>query len=164
MILLLISGAPLLFRPRPQTSQASSFRPSTNRQRSQSSGEGLTSRGGFTGRQDLNLTSPITFQFPPNPKILSPSPLAVLPLQLQKTHNRISPTHTSSPVISPSAHQTTYSLDNTASGVQPTAILDLGHLPQLHVRVQHGHISPTLNESESALGQSPLNFHAGRHR
>ncbi|KAJ7188372.1 Pkinase-domain-containing protein [Mycena filopes] len=92
-----------------------SSRPSMNRKRSQSSAEGLTPV--LAARRDLDLASPAAFQFPPTQKILSPSIPSILPLQLQKSHNRTSPTHSSTSTIpvSPGAHQTTYSLDTTAA-------------------------------------------------
>lgn len=99
--------------PTISTPSASSSRPPMNRKRSQSSAEGLPRT--TAERPDLNLASPAAFHFPPTQKATAPLP--VLPLQLHKTHNRLSPTHASasSAVSSPSAHQSTYSLDTSAS-------------------------------------------------
>jgi protein-serine/threonine kinase len=136
---------------------ASSFKRPANRKRSQSSAEGLTSRGGFTGRRDLNLASPAAFQFPPNLKVWSPSPPAVSPLQLQKTHNLISPTHASasSPVISPSAHQTAYSLDTSAFGVQPRRYPAPGqHLPSSIARTRSATALPETTPPETGSGKA----------
>ncbi|KAJ7262278.1 kinase-like domain-containing protein [Mycena haematopus] len=87
-------------------------RPPMNRKRSQSNADESSS-----AKRDVDLTSPAAFQFPPTQKILSPSIPSVLPLQLQKSHSRTSPTHasTSTLPVSPGAHQPTYSLDTTAS-------------------------------------------------
>jgi hypothetical protein len=93
-------------------------RPPMNRKRSQSSAEGLTpGLGALLVKRDVDLASPAAFQFPPTQKILSPSIPSVLPLQLQKSHNRTSPTRSSTSTlpVSPGAHQATYSLDTTAS-------------------------------------------------
>jgi len=136
---------------------ASSFKRPANRKRSQSSAEGLTARGGFTGRRDLNLALPVAFQFPPNLKVWSPSPPAVSPLQLQKTQNLISPTHASasSPVISPSAHQTAYSLDTSASGVQPRRYPALGqHLPSSIARTRPTTALPETTPPETGSGKA----------
>ncbi|KAJ7497186.1 Pkinase-domain-containing protein [Mycena latifolia] len=90
----------------------STSRPPMNRKRSQSSAEGLTS-----AKKDVDLASPAAFHFPPPQKVLSPSIAPVLPLQLQKSHTRTSPTHSSTSTlpVSPGAHQATYSLDTSAS-------------------------------------------------
>ncbi|KAJ7502722.1 Pkinase-domain-containing protein [Mycena galericulata] len=89
-------------------------RPPMNRKRSQSSAEGLSAS---SVKRDVDLASPAAFQFPPTQKILSPSIPSVLPLQLQKSHSRTSPTHSSTSTlpVSPGAHQATYSLDTSAS-------------------------------------------------
>ncbi|KAJ7132870.1 Pkinase-domain-containing protein [Mycena crocata] len=101
----------------------SASRPPMNRKRSQSTAEGLTSGpnastlSSLSSKRDVDLASPAAFQFPPPQKVLSPSIPSVLPLQLQKSHNRTSPTHSSTSTlpVSPGAHQTTYSLDTSAS-------------------------------------------------
>ncbi|KAJ7680224.1 Pkinase-domain-containing protein, partial [Mycena polygramma] len=96
---------------------STSSRPPMNRKRSQSSAEGPTPVvGPLSAKRDVDLASPAAFQFPPTQKILSPSIPAVLPLQLQKSHSRTSPTHSSTSTlpVSPNAHQATYSLDTTA--------------------------------------------------
>ncbi|KAJ6586809.1 Pkinase-domain-containing protein [Mycena vulgaris] len=94
----------------------SASRPPINRKRSQSSAEGLTPGfGAPSAKRDVDLASPAAFHFPPTQNVLSPSIPPVLPLQLQKSHT---PTHSSTSTlpVSPGAHQTTYSLDTSASG------------------------------------------------
>ncbi|GLB37162.1 putative ste ste20 ysk protein kinase [Lyophyllum shimeji] len=89
------------------------------RKRSKSTGEALGPRR--NGRVDLDLASPSAFQFPlsPNPSLSSdytpPSP------HPQRLHSRLSPTHlsTSSPISSPAAHQTTFSLDTSSTRRAP---------------------------------------------
>ncbi|KAJ7733783.1 STE/STE20/YSK protein kinase [Mycena maculata] len=96
----------------------STSRPPMNRKRSQSSAEGLTATSNaYSAKRDVDLASPAAFQFPPTQKVLSPSIPSVLPLQLQKSHNRTSPTHSSTSTlpVSPGAHQATYSLDTAGS-------------------------------------------------
>jgi len=81
----------------------------SNRKRSQSSADGISSRPGFPGKLNLDLASPSAFLFP----VLhsgSPTPTAMR----QKTSSGASPPHTGP--SSPSAHQATYSLDTFASG------------------------------------------------
>ncbi|KAF7376057.1 STE/STE20/YSK protein kinase [Mycena sanguinolenta] len=87
-------------------------RPPMNRKRSQSNADELN-----FAKKDVDLKTAGAFQFPPTQKVLSPSIPSVLPLQLQKSHSRTSPTHasTSTLPVSPGAHQPTYSLDTTAS-------------------------------------------------
>ncbi|KAJ7647422.1 Pkinase-domain-containing protein [Roridomyces roridus] len=87
-------------------------RPPIIRKRSQSNADGLE-----TSTKDVDLASPAAFQFPPAQKVLSPSLPLVSPLQLHKSHTRTSPTHSSTSTlpVSPGAHQTTYSLDTSAS-------------------------------------------------
>lgn len=78
----------------------------------------IGSESSNTSRRDLNLASPAAFQFPPSLKTLSTSQTSATPVQ--KSHNRVSPTHLSASNLadSPSAHQTTYSLDISGSGKQ----------------------------------------------
>ncbi|KAF5385865.1 hypothetical protein D9615_002457 [Tricholomella constricta] len=100
------------------SSTPESFPPNSpwiTRKRSKSTGEALDPRR--VGRVDLDLESSSAFQFPPSPKpFLSsePTPSTSLP---PRSHSRMSPTHlsASTSVSSPGAHQTTYSLDTSAS-------------------------------------------------
>lgn len=77
-----------------------------------------SSENGNPSRRDLNLASPAAFQFPPSLKTLSTSQTSGTPVQ--KSHNRVSPTHLSASNLaeSPSTHQATYSLDIPGSGKQ----------------------------------------------
>ncbi|KAL0956049.1 hypothetical protein HGRIS_002221 [Hohenbuehelia grisea] len=110
-------------------------RPTAMRKRSQSSTEGTSVKPSvpfLTPNRDL--ASPAAYQFPPTSKFAGssaispgPSPISAggplnngLNSNLQKTHNRLSPTHysastaispTSNGPRSPGAHQSTYSLD-----------------------------------------------------
>jgi protein-serine/threonine kinase len=85
-----------------------SARSATDRERSQSNAETVTP-GTPAAQRDVNLASPAAFQFPAPTK-------PILPLQLQKSA-KTSPTRTlhTATASSPSAHQSTYSLDTPAS-------------------------------------------------
>lgn len=86
------------------------------RKASESTPDDLTPHANvFLTHRDVNLASPTSFQFPPSPKVFTP--LDPGTLSSQKSRSRLTPTHlsTSSPLSSPSSHQSTYSLDISAS-------------------------------------------------
>lgn len=115
-------------------------RPPINRKRSQSSVTGVTtSRHAIASNRDRNLASPGDFQFPP-PSDNDVSLPAILPL---RTHNKASPNHasiSSTSSVSPSAHQTTYSLDASALGLPTRRIPPIGTLP----------LPPSIHRAQSA--------------
>ncbi|KAF7321282.1 STE/STE20/YSK protein kinase [Mycena kentingensis (nom. inval.)] len=97
----------------PGSSSSSSFstqRPVISRKRSQSTADG-------TRDPAAGLAAGGGFQFPPAQTVSSASIPSVLPLQLNKSHTRDSPSYssTSTNPTSPAAHQPTHSLDTTVS-------------------------------------------------
>jgi protein-serine/threonine kinase len=106
----------------------STSKPPINRKRSQSSVTGQPSRTALVNQHDRNLAAHGNFQFPfpPNGDLSLP---IVQPL---RTHNKASSNHTSASsnsTLSPGAHQTTYSLDASASGLASRRMPPAGLLP-----------------------------------
>lgn len=129
-------------------------RPPINRKQSQSSVTGITSRT-IAIQRDRNLASPADFQFP-LPLTDSPIIPAVLPL---RTHSKGSSSHasvSSTSSTSPNAHQTTYSLDASASGLTPRRLPPAGSLP-LPPSIHRAHsanalaATPPVSDFNSAL-------------
>jgi len=112
-----------------QTSQITPIpRPPINRKRSQSSVTGLTSRTALASQRDRNLAAPGDFQFP----LPSSGDQSLPTVHLLHAHSKVSPNHASvsgTSNMSPSVHQTTYSLDASASSLASRRLPPVGSLP-----------------------------------
>lgn len=111
-------------------------RPPANRKRSQSSITGLASR---VNQHDHNLAASGDFQFP----LPANSDISLPTVQPLRTHSKASPNHASVSSVSsssPGAHQTTYSLDASASGVASRRLPPAASLP----------VPPSMNRARSA--------------
>ena len=123
------------------------------RKRSQSSVTGSSSRSA----REWSLDSPNDFQFPP-PSDNGVALPAVLPL---RTHSKASQNHasvSSTTSLSPSTHQTTYSLDASITGLPTRRIPPVGSLPlppSIH-RAHSANATPESLQTESngLLGSS----------
>lgn len=128
-------------------------KPPMFRKRSQSSVTGSSSRSA----REWSLDSPNDFQFPPSSDNDLPLP-TVLPL---RTHSKASPNHasvSSTSSLSPSVHQTTYSLDASVTGLPARRMPPVGSLPlppSIH-RAHSANATPESlqQESNGQLGSS----------
>ena len=121
-----------------------------SRKRSQSSVTGSSSRNA----REWSLDSPSDFQFPP-PSSNGMTLPTVFPL---RTHSKASPNHASVSSLSPSAHQTTYSLDASVTCLPTRRMPPVGPLPlppSIH-RAHSANATPESlqTESNSQLGNS----------
>ena len=141
-----------------QTSQIStSSRPPINRKRSQSSITGLASRTALANQHDRNLAVPGDFQFPLPSNSESPFPFQTI-YPLHSHHNKVSPSHasvSSTSSMSPSAHQTTYSLDVSASGLASRRLPPAGSLP-VPPSMHRAHSTNAVSETHASAADSKV--------